>query len=133
MMKNSKLLFLLLTLIVILVIGFLLKDFIYVSETPAPVQKASANVTVDTNPPDLILSSPINTDYSTNQIDIEYFVSDSSSGVDMVWYNIDGDQNVTLTGNKAITVSKGQHTFYIYARDKAGLVNGSEFVSFSVN
>lgn len=133
MMKKRALFVFLAFVVVILVIGFLLKDFIYVSETHAPVQRASVNVTIDANPPDLIVDSPINTDYSTNQIDIKYSVSDSSSGVDTVWYNLDGGQNITLTGNKAITVSKGQHTLYIYASDKAGLVNGSEFVTFSVN
>jgi len=135
MMKKRVLIFLL-AFVVILILGLVFKNFISppIAETPAPVQKASVNITViaDNTPPDLIVYSPTNTDYSTNQIDIKYSVSDSSSGVDMAWYNIDGGQNTTLTGNKAITVSKGQHTLYIYASDNVGLVNDSEFVIFSV-
>lgn len=134
MMKKKVLIFLLAFTVVVLVIGFIFRDFLLASkaDTSAPVQKASVNITIDANPPDLIVASPTNTDYSTNQIDIKYFVSDSSSGVDIVWYNLDGGQNITLTGNKAITVTKGQHTLFIYASDKVGLVNDSEFVTFSV-
>lgn len=132
MMKKRALLFLLLAFAVILVTGFVLKDFISVSETPAGIQRASANITVDANPPDLIVDSPANTGYSTNQISIKYSVSDSSSGVDTVWYNIDGGNNITLEGDTIMTVQKGEHVFYIYASDKVGLVNDSEFVSFSV-
>lgn len=131
---KKKVLSFLLAFATLFILGFVFKDFIsaYMFNTYAVTQATSPNITIDAYPPDLIVDSPANMDYATSQISIRYSVSDSLSGVDTVWYNTDGGRNTTLTGSTSITASKGDHILYIYARDKAGLVNDTEFVTFSV-
>lgn len=133
-MKERTLIFLL-VFVILLILGLIFKNFISASifDTHAVVQTTSVNITVDGYPPDLIVDSPTSTNYSTKNIDINYSVSDSASEVDTVWYNLDGGQNTTLTGNTTVTVSRGDHNLYIYANDTVGLINDTEFVTFSVN
>lgn len=130
---KKKVLLLLLAFAAVLVLGLFFKDFISASIFDSHnVVQTSLNITIDAHPPDLIVRSPVSTSYSTNEINIEYSASDSGSGLNTVWYNIDGGNNITLEGDTVITVQKGKHVFYIYASDKVGLVNDSEFVTFSV-
>ncbi|MDP2909277.1 MAG: hypothetical protein Q8N77_05715 [Nanoarchaeota archaeon] len=134
-MKKRVLLFLL-AFAVLLALGLVFKSFISASifDTYNFVWETSINITVDTYPPDLIVDSPISTDYSEdNLVDINYSVSDSLSQVDAVWYNLNGGVNTTLTGNTTIRVAKGDYVLYMYANDTVNLLNGSESVSFSVS
>jgi large-conductance mechanosensitive channel len=135
MMKKRELLFLFIV-ILLLVLGLVFKDFISASifDTFAAYQSASLNITIDAYPPDLIIGSPINTDYSEdNLVDINYSVSDSLSPIDTVWYNLNGGANTTLAGNTTTRIAKGDYILYMYANDTVNLLNGSESVSFSVS
>ncbi|MDP2907967.1 MAG: hypothetical protein Q8O03_08585 [Nanoarchaeota archaeon] len=136
MKKRLLLLFFLLTLVSIFCTGLIFKSFISASilDIYATLSINTTNVTIDAYPPDLIVDSPISTDYSEdNLIDINYSASDSLSQVDTVWYNINGGQNSTLAGNTTVRIAKGDYVLYIYANDTVGLLNGSESVSFSVS
>ncbi|MBL7100466.1 MAG: hypothetical protein ISS23_00760 [Nanoarchaeota archaeon] len=124
-MKKRVLVFLLI-FVILLILGLVFKKSVF----PTKTSQGGVRVTLDAYPPNLIVSSPVNIDYSNDRIELKYSVSDSGSGVDAVWYNLDGGQNITLTEDTAITVSKGNHVLHIYAKDKAGLVNDTEFVTF---
>lgn len=135
-LMKKKVLVLLLAFVMLIVLGLVFKEFISASifDTFAVTQDTTPTVTLDAYPPDLIVDSPTSTNYSTRIVDINYSVSDSGSGVDAVWYNLDGGQNTTLTGNTTVTVSqRGDYNFYIYANDSVGFINDTEFVTFSVN
>lgn len=118
----------LLSFAVLIVLAWVLKDSIF----PAKPPQGGVRVMLDADPPNLIVYSPISMDYSNNKIGLKYSVSDSASGVDKVWYNLDGGENHTLAGDTVITISKGSHILRIYAKDKAGLVNDTESVTFSL-
>jgi hypothetical protein len=65
---------------------------------------------------------------------LNYSVSDSASGVNTTWYNLDNGGNTTLSSNITLTInSSGTYTLYIFANDNAGLENGSEYVQFYVS
>lgn len=59
--------------------------------------------------------------YNTS-LELNYTVTDSASGVNTCWYNIDYGSNVTISNCQNITfnTSDGSHTLYVYANDSAG-------------
>ena len=49
-------------------------------------------------------------------------------------YCLDGQKNVTITGNTTLTgLPNGYHNVIVYAMDKAGNAGASEIVYFSVD
>ncbi len=138
MMKKRELLSLFIV-IMLFVLGLMFKDFISASifDAFAVSQSASLNITIvsDTTPPDLIIVSPIEgTTYTSTDIDLKYSVSDSGSGVDSVWYNLNNGANTTITTNTTFTVAgNGNYILYMFAKDRSGNENDTESVSFTVN
>jgi hypothetical protein len=88
-------------------------------------------VFVDTEPPPLISNLSLeNRVYNVSSIPLNFTVNKVISAVK---YSLDGGENITLSGNTALTgLSSGNHVFTIYAIDEARNVETSETVSFAV-
>jgi nitrous oxidase accessory protein NosD len=87
--------------------------------------------TVDTIPPLILILSPADKTYDTSNIPLNFTVSES---VSQITYSLDGEENVTITGNMTLSkLANGDHNLTVYAKDKAGSVGASETTYFSVD
>ena len=79
--------------------------------------------TFDFTPPSITISSPQNTTYNVDSVDLNYSVDETT---DWVGYSLDSSANITLTGNTTLTgLSDGQHNVKVYANDTEGNMNSS--------
>lgn len=89
-----------------------------------------ATLTVDATPPVIFILSPQNTTYHTSDVLLNFTVSETT---DWMGYSIDGQTNVTITGNTTlIGLSNGPHLLKVYANDACGNA-GSDRVCFTVD
>jgi len=92
------------------------------------------NVTIDhMNPPPIItITSPQNTTYYTNLIDLNYTLN---KPVEWTGYSLDGKPNQSIIppgSNTTLTnLSEGSHTVTVYANDTTGNI-GSSMVMFKI-
>jgi uncharacterized membrane protein len=86
-------------------------------------------ITIFTREPNVSLFYPENETYITTQ---DLWLNYSSSNTYAIWYKLDSDPNITLTGNTTFNVSEGTHTLYLYANNTDGNET-SDSVIFSVN
>jgi hypothetical protein len=81
-------------------------------------------------PPEVSLLSPLNQTYYNSSVDL-VFTQDKP--VNWTSYSLDGELNVTVTGNTTLTgLSVGLHNVTVIAEDTCGKVGASETVWFSV-
>lgn len=100
-------------------------------KTYARIDVLEAVRSLTTNPA-LVLYSPINSTYGTNiSIPLEYEATDID-GLDTVWYNIDGEEDIILSGNTTFNTTSGPKTLNLYANDSWGNEN-SATVSFTID
>jgi hypothetical protein len=91
---------------------------------------SSISFTIETGPPLIIVFSLENKTYDTYSIPLNFTVNES---VSQVKYSLDGQENVTITGNTTLTgLPSGDHSVTVYAIDEAGNVGVSEPICFSV-
>jgi hypothetical protein len=86
--------------------------------------------TVDTSPPSILLLSPQNQTYTTNELQLDFTLNKTA-----LWasYSLDGQETVTATGNVSLTdLAYGSHTITVYAKDTRGNMVASETIYFSV-
>ena len=84
-----------------------------------------------TVPPVISIASPRNANYTSSEIDLNFTVNRHVEWMD---YSLDGQENVTTTGNITITgLSKGLHNITVYAKDEFENTGVSETISFSVD
>jgi len=71
---------------------------------------------------------------STENLNLNYSVSDGDDNLDSCWYNLDYGANTTLVdcANATFGTSEGSHTLNIYANDSLGL-QSMDSVSFDVD
>ena len=87
----------------------------------------SISITV-TGPPTLDLLKPENETYFTViNIPLNFTTLNANS----IWYKIDSESNITITGNTTFNTTSGQHTLHLFANNTYG--NSSESVIFFVN
>ena len=85
---------------------------------------------VDTGPPKISILSIENKTYYAPNIPLAFSVTEPS---DLNSYSLDGQANVTITGNTNLTgLALGTHTLRIYAEDMTGNTGASATVNFSV-
>ena len=81
-------------------------------------------------PPVISILSPQNTTYTTTSVPLTFTVSEAIS---WIGYTLDGQANMTITGNTTLTgLSDGTHSLIVYAKDTAGNTGASEIVYFSI-
>jgi hypothetical protein len=86
--------------------------------------------TIDTTLPSISILSPQNKTYDTTGIPLNFTVNEP---VSWIAYSLDGQTNVTITGNTTITgLPYGHHSLVVYATDTDGNTGASETVYFSI-
>lgn len=91
---------------------------------------ASVFFTIDTIPPDISVLMLENRTYDTPDVPLSFTVNELAS---QITYNLDEQENVTITGNTTLTgLSGGSHTLTVYAKDVAGNIGISETITFSI-
>jgi hypothetical protein len=82
------------------------------------------------NPPKINVTSPINLTYNQSSVPL---VFNADKAVNWTSYSLDGQQNITFSGNTNLTdISNGFHNITVYAQDKFGNVGSSQTTSFIV-
>ncbi len=85
----------------------------------------------DVAPPRISISSPENKTYNDSNVTLAFSTSEPTSKIS---YSLDGQDNVTITGNTTLTkLSDGNHNVTVYATDEAGNTGASETMYFSVD
>jgi hypothetical protein len=83
-----------------------------------------------TVPPVISVASPENRNYTASEVALNFTVNRQ---VEWTGYSLDGQENVTTTGNTTITgLPNGLHNITVYAKDEFENTGVSETVSFSV-
>jgi len=85
-------------------------------------------------PPKISIQSPTNQAYNEPSVPLNFSVTVAASVKVVNWmgYSLDGQQNVTITGNTTLTgLSSGQHNITVYANDTFGNMGTSETISFT--
>jgi len=81
-------------------------------------------------PPEIKILSPADHAYNESNVPLIFNVD---KPVNWMGYSLDGQENVTLTGNTTITgLTSGLHNITVYARDEFENMGASETISFSV-
>jgi len=90
-----------------------------------------ATVTVvDTAPPIILILSPQNTTYPTSDVLLNFTVNETT---DWMGYCLDGQANVTVTGNTTLTdLPDGTHLLKVYVNDTCGNM-GLDEICFTVD
>jgi N-acetylneuraminic acid mutarotase len=84
----------------------------------------------DTTPPTVSIVSPENKTYTVNNVSLTFTVSEQTS---WIGYSLDGQDNVTITGNITLSgLSNGLHNLTVYANDAAGNTGTSETIYFTI-
>jgi len=83
-----------------------------------------------TIPPLVDIVSPENQTYNVTSVSLAFTVN---KAVSWVGYSLDGQDNVTITGNTTLSgLTSGLHNVTVYARDEFENTGASETISFSV-
>lgn len=100
---------------------------------------ANVSVTISASPPGISILQPVNKTYESNtSIILEIEVTNATSAVDRLFYNVDNGANTTLTltggaNRTSFVTSLGAHTVYAFVNETStGIVNSTS-ISFSVN
>ncbi len=84
---------------------------------------------LQTTPPKISLLSPLNQTYSESNVSLTFSINKE---VNWIGYSLDGQQNVTITGNTTITkFTNGLHTLTVYANDTFGNM-GASSITFTI-
>jgi parallel beta-helix repeat protein len=90
---------------------------------------------LQTTPPRVSLVSPLNQTYDDSDVPLNFSVNVLSPIKSVNWtgYSLDGQQNVTVTGNTTLTgLSNGSHNVTVYGNDTYGNMAASETVTFTI-
>jgi N-acetylneuraminic acid mutarotase len=104
---------------------------VYVNDTFGNLASSSAvSFSVDTFAPQIIVLSPENKTYGGSDVQSAFTVDES---VSWMGYSLDGQDNVTVTGNVTLAVlSSGSHSITFYAIDLVGNTGASRTVYFEI-
>jgi hypothetical protein len=81
-------------------------------------------------PPKIKVLSPVNQLYNESSISLNFTVDKL---VNWIGYSLDGQDNVTVTGNTTLTgLSVGLHNVTVYAKDVFGYTGASETLTFAI-
>jgi len=104
---------------------------VYVNDTFGNmVSSSDVYFSVDTVPPRVVILSPENRSYGERDIQSAFTVDEA---VSWMGYSLDGQDNVTVTGNVTLAVlSDGSHSVTFYAIDLVGNTGASGTVYFEI-
>ncbi|MCJ7760441.1 hypothetical protein MUP59_04785, partial [Candidatus Bathyarchaeota archaeon] len=88
----------------------------------------------DITPPIVVVFSPLGATYYSSSVSLTFtVVDDFLTGPSWTGYSLDGEANVTVTGNTTLSLADGAHGIIVYANDTSGNMGSSETVHFAVN
>ena len=91
---------------------------------------SKVNFVVDATPPKITVLPLENKTYLPSDLPLNFTVNEP---VSQVAYSLDGQTNMTITGNTTITdLPSGEHNVTVYATDNVGNTGASETIYFSV-
>ena len=85
--------------------------------------------------PELLLLSPLNQSYRNSSVSMVFSADVLSPDRTVNWtgYSLDGQKNVTVSGNATLTeLSSGLHSITVYANDTYGNMGASENINFTI-
>jgi parallel beta-helix repeat protein len=83
-----------------------------------------------TTPPKIAVLSPLNQTYNESSVPLVFTVDKFAN---WTGYSLDGQQNVTITGNSTIAnMTNGFHSITVYSNGTFGNMGASETVSFTI-
>jgi N-acetylneuraminic acid mutarotase len=98
--------------------------------TPIGYGTPDPSYLLEHTPPEISVLSPVNQTYNESSISLVFTVNKS---VNWIGYSLDGNQNVTITGNETIAnVTDGLHSITVYANDTFGNMGVYENATFTV-
>jgi len=97
--------------------------------TVIPTTGVGGTVKVGSPSPKVTITSPLNITYGTGTVNLNFTLAEPAA---WVGYSLDGNTNVTITGNTNISASDGQHSIVVYANDSAGRTGVSDKVYFTL-
>ena len=81
-------------------------------------------------PPKITVQSPINQTYHETNVTLDFAVDKQFN---WVGYSLDGQANITLTGNSTLTnLTYGQHSVTLYANSTFGVLGSYGLIGFTV-
>ena len=85
---------------------------------------------IDTTVPSISILSPENKTYDTTDLPLNFTVDEP---VSWMAYSLDGQANVTITGDVTLSgLSDGSHNIIVYAKDAAGNTGASQTIYFTI-
>lgn len=91
------------------------------------VSDAYIGTAAPASPPSISILSPQNTTYYSANIPLTFTLNETAS---WIGYSLDGQQNVTVTGNRTLLVGEGTHSIIVYANNTVGNMGSSSIVYF---
>ncbi len=111
--------------------GGIEKDFLPVNVDENCIGWATSTLQEEITPPAIQILSPQNSSYYVSA-PLVFTVYDFSP-ISWMGYSLDGQANVTITGNTTLAgLSNGSHSIVVYAVDAAGNMGSSAIISFEV-
>jgi hypothetical protein len=91
---------------------------------------SKVNFVVDATSPKVSVLSLENKTYDTSDLPFSFSVNEP---VSQMAYSLDGQENVTITGNTTLSgLSFGAHNVTVYATDNAGNTGTSQTITFTI-
>jgi len=98
--------------------------------TPTGYGTPDPSYVIEHTPPKISVLSPFNQTYKESNVTLVFSLD---KAVNWTGYSLDGQQNVTISGNSTIAdVANGLHSITVYANDTYGNGGASETVSFTI-
>ena len=103
---------------------------IYMNDSAQNMVSSSVWFTIDTLAPEITISNPTDTTYSTQDIWVNFTINEATP---WIRYSLDGTPNITVVGNFILDdLVEGSHSIIIYASDSVGNIGASITVLFSI-
>ena len=128
-MKKSVVFIIIMLLVFPSILAFSWDSFINGITGRASTSNTNVSIQVLVPVPNLTIVHPTNTTYSDNSSLSLNFTAQYAT---IIWYHIDSNANVTITGNTTFNVSEGGHILFLYANNTDQNMSRVN-VSFNVN
>jgi len=104
---------------------------VYANDTAGHMGSSSTvYFAIDTTVPSISILSPENKTYDTTDLPLNFTVDEP---VSWMAYSLDGQANVTITGDVTLSgLSDGSHNIIVYAKDAAGNTGASQTIYFTI-
>ena len=98
--------------------------------TPVAVNEQYTPIGYGTVVPAVAIVSPVNQKYNESSVSLVFTVN---KPVNWTGYSLDGQENVTITGNTTLSeLANGLHNITVYAEDSFENMGASETVTFTI-